>query len=424
MKKIIKKYFVLSLALCLTMSLSGVSAMASEITEAQKKQQELETQQKDIKDILADLETKKSNTLEYIEELDMQLTSLETRIDELETQIGEVETELEQTKIEVEQAKEDEQNQYDAMKKRIQCIYMQGNTEYIQILVNADSIADFLNRSEYIKKISEYDKNMLTNYQEAKQLVLDKEASLEEQKTSLEEMNTQLEEEKNAVQILIDDKNKELANYNASISQSQSQITNLQAEIEAQEQLVEELLEAERKRIEEEERKRKEAEEAARKAAEEEAKKQNSSNSGSSSSSGSSSITVSSGGYLWPVPSSGRITSYFGHREQPTAGASTYHKGIDVGAPTGSNIVATKSGTVVTSRYSSSAGYYIMIYHGNGVYSTYMHCSKLLASVGDEVSRGEVIALVGSTGYSTGPHLHFAITIGGTYVNPLKYVSP
>ena len=105
-------------------------------------------------------------------------------------------------------------------------------------------------------------------------------------------------------------------------------------------------------------------------------------------------------------------------------GASTDHKGIDIGASTGSDIVAAASGTVIISTYSVSAGNYIMIDHGGGVFTVYMHCSQLLASVGDKVSQGQVIAKVGSTGYSTGPHLHFGIRSGGAYVNPLKYVSP
>ena len=128
--------------------------------------------------------------------------------------------------------------------------------------------------------------------------------------------------------------------------------------------------------------------------------------------------------FIWPCPASSRITSVFGSRSSPTEGASTDHKGIDIGAATGSDIVASAAGEVIISTYSYSAGNYIMINHGGGVYTVYMHCSKLLASVGDQVSQGQVIAKVGSTGYSTGPHLHFGIRVNGSYVNPTKYVSP
>lgn len=128
--------------------------------------------------------------------------------------------------------------------------------------------------------------------------------------------------------------------------------------------------------------------------------------------------------FRWPLGVAGKITSNFGNRESPTAGASTYHKGIDISAPAGTAIYAAAAGKVVTAQYSSSAGNYIMIYHGNSTYTVYMHCSSLSVSVGQSVEQGQAIGAVGSTGYSTGAHLHFGISINGSYVNPLSYVSP
>lgn len=104
------------------------------------------------------------------------------------------------------------------------------------------------------------------------------------------------------------------------------------------------------------------------------------------------------------------------------AGASDYHKGVDIGAASGTPIYAAAGGTVVISTYHYSAGNYILINHGGGVYTVYMHCSKLLVDVGDKVNQGDKIGLVGSTGYSTGPHLHFGVRINGTYYDPLNYV--
>lgn len=104
-------------------------------------------------------------------------------------------------------------------------------------------------------------------------------------------------------------------------------------------------------------------------------------------------------------------------------GASTNHKGIDLTAPYGTAILASASGTVTTSTHSNSAGNYIVIAHGNGISTVYMHCSALLVSVGDNVEQGEIIARVGSTGYSSGNHLHFGVIKNGTYVDPLGYIS-
>ena len=125
---------------------------------------------------------------------------------------------------------------------------------------------------------------------------------------------------------------------------------------------------------------------------------------------------------IWPVGSTS-ITSYFGYRSSPTAGASTYHRGLDIGASHGSSIWAAASGTVTTASYNSAMGNYIVISHGD-VSTVYEHCSELYVSEGTYVSQGDTIAAVGSTGISTGAHLHFGVMVGGSYVNPLYYVSP
>ena len=130
----------------------------------------------------------------------------------------------------------------------------------------------------------------------------------------------------------------------------------------------------------------------------------------------------SSTGFIWPCPAYTRISSYFGPRPQPVPGASTNHKGVDLAAPYGANILASAAGVVTTAKYSSSAGNYVVIAHGNGISTVYMHASSLLVSVGDVVEQGQVIAKVGSTGYSSGNHLHFGVIKNGTYVDPLGYI--
>ena len=126
--------------------------------------------------------------------------------------------------------------------------------------------------------------------------------------------------------------------------------------------------------------------------------------------------------FTWPCPSSHNVTSPFGDRNSPTAGASSNHKGIDIGASSGSPIVAAAAGTVTVSTYSESAGNYVTIDHGNGFHTVYMHASARYVKVGQKVSAGQQIAAVGSTGYSTGPHLHFGVMKNGVYVNPMNYL--
>ena len=134
------------------------------------------------------------------------------------------------------------------------------------------------------------------------------------------------------------------------------------------------------------------------------------------------SSTVSSS-FIWPLKVKGKITPLFGLRTRPTAGASSNHKGLDIAVSTGTPIIASAGGKVVTAQYSASAGNYVMISHGKRMYTVYMHCSRLAVSEGDQVTQGQVIAYAGSTGISTGAHLHFGVSSNGAYVDPLKYVS-
>ena len=125
---------------------------------------------------------------------------------------------------------------------------------------------------------------------------------------------------------------------------------------------------------------------------------------------------------IWPLPENHNIHSWFGPRKAPIEGASTYHKGLDIGGAQGLSIVAALSGTVDKVSYNDSAGKHVIIDHGNGVKTKYQHCSKILVSVGQTVTQGETIAKVGNTGISTGPHLHFALLINDEYVDPYPYL--
>lgn len=141
----------------------------------------------------------------------------------------------------------------------------------------------------------------------------------------------------------------------------------------------------------------------------------------SGSSAGTSTAGVATGSFIWPC-AGGYISSHFGGRTAPTAGASTNHKGVDIAASSGTDIYAADGGTVVTVSYSTARGNYIVISHGNGMSTLYQHCSAIYASVGQQVSQGDVIAAVGSTGYSTGAHLHFEVWVNGVPVDPEDYI--
>ena len=372
----------------------------AQIKEEQEKKSALEEEKEKVEAVLKDLESLKSDTAAYVQRLDQDLNALNSELTQLEGQIAAKETDIEAAQAELTQAEAVEEQQYESMKLRIKYMYEAGGTSFMDVLLDAASISDFLNRTEYISEISKYDREKLDEYVMAKDTVEKKKAELEYEHSELVSMEEATQAKQASVETLMNEKTAELESYEAQIDSAENEISEYEKDIKAQEEKIQ-AIEAEIRRQEEE----------ARKKAEAEGKKYNT-------------VSIGDISFISPCPSSSRITSPFGGRESPTAGASTNHQGVDIGASSGSDILAAAAGEVIISTYSYSAGNYIMINHGGGVYTVYMHCSQLLASVGQQVKQGEVIAKVGSTGYSTGPHLHFGIRTGGKYVNPLNYVSP
>jgi len=380
---------VMVLLLCITMTVQASSNKqnvgSSELSSAQKELNELKEQLDKAEDLVNDLENSQDNVKKKISDLNKSMIMISNKIKELETMLLEKNQQIEETKEELAEAQKTADKQYEDMKIRIQYMYENGQTSYLEQFLNAESLSDFLNAAEYINQIQQYDRQKLDEYKDTVAQIEAFELQLEDERTELEALKSDVEREKEHVSTVIAKRENELANIKADLSDAMDEAEMLEAEVAAQEEVIAEII-----RIMAENQDKGEA---------------------------------YTGGYVWPVPSSKRVTSDFGPRPSPKPGASSNHKGIDIGAPSGSDIVAVAPGKVIISRYSSSAGYYITIDHGGGLCSVYMHCSKLLADVGDVVAGGEVIAKVGSTGISTGPHLHFGVSLNGTYVSPWGYLS-
>lgn len=418
---------------CVAGSVQLQYADASKISEAQNEKKALQNKKKELQDTLADLNNDKQDILAYIEKLDGKLNKVSADFEKTEEKIEAKKKSIKKLTKKIKSAEIDINNQYESMKKRIKYMYENGNSDYIDILLDAGSLADMLNKSEYIDKISEYDSNMLDSFVADKKALEDKKASLVDKKKALETIAEELEEEKAALDRLESKKKEEVEKYNASIANAQSEIADTNSELEKQEQIIEaELLriaqeqmrreEEERKRKKEEERKRQEALKAQQAQQAQQNNTDDSSADNAETDTENDNKTGNSGGFIWPLAVGGKVTSEFGKRNSPTAGASSNHQGIDISAPSGTAIYAAQAGTVVTASYSSGAGNYVMISHGNGVFTVYMHASSLCVSKGDTVKQGQVIAKVGSTGIATGAHLHFGVSVNGTYVNPRNYI--
>ena len=369
------------------------SSTKDKISDVKEQQEQSQQRKEQVESKIRELEVYKADAISYIQKMDAELADVEEKLEDLGNQQTIKEQEIAETEIELEDAKRTEREQYESMKLRIQYMYENGNESYLEMLLGAESFADLLNKSEYIAQITSYDRDMLDAYQQTILEVEAKEAQLEKENQELTCLIQESEDEKDNLQAVV------LAGYEADIESGEAEVSALEADMAKLEQELSEL-EAQLK---------KEEEEAARRAAEAQR-------------AAAARRTYDGGSLGFPVAWYYRMTSDFGYRNHPIYGQVLQHNGVDLSADTGTAIYAAYSGTVVVSTYSSSAGNYIMIDHGSGLMTVYMHCSKLLVSVGENVSKGQTIGLVGSTGNSTGPHLHFSVRLNGSYVDPKPYI--
>lgn len=371
----------------------SIKEKENQIEQAQEEKENLQDTLTDVKEIKKKLEKEKRDLSKYVEQLDGQLVTIQENIAHLNGLISEKEIQIAETQAQLEEARRIEEEQYDAMVQRIRFMYTQGETTYIDMIFSGDSVSDILNQIVYMEQISAYDRQQLDEFMLNRQLIEACEQQLIATKELLDAQKAGVEAEETAMEELIAEKEATIVAYQTDIKNKEQAIADYEADIAAQNEIIEALeaaVAAERKRIME---------------------------------ANGVVLTYDGGQFKMPIASYTRVSSPYGWRMHPTLGVEKYHDGIDLASPTGTAIYAAYDGIVVAAAYSSSMGNYVMIDHGSGLYTIYMHASKLYVSEDDVVVRGETIAAVGSTGRSTGPHLHFGVRLNGAYVDPSNYVS-
>lgn len=387
---------------------AGASAASGSISEAQKRKTQLENDLNDAQALIEQLQDQEGDIQEAVRELDDRLNVISGNIDTLKAQTRQKNKELLDTQNQLEAARTDESEQYESMKVRIRYMYQNSGIGYLEALLESGSFAKMLKQVDYMSTMMQYDRAKLEEYQQTQELIQNAEETIRKDKADLEALQAQLEEEQQAVNLLMQEKETQLSGVRQGISEAEQNAQQYQQEIEAENQLIQEMLAAEA---------------AAKKAAEEQQKQQEVQKNNASADSNVNTNDVYEGGvFTWPCPSSHKITSGFGYRDKLTAGATSYHQGYDIGASAGAAIVAAADGVVTSTGYSSVLGNYVILSHGGGLFTIYEHCSAVLVSQGQSVSRGSTIAKVGSTGVSTGPHLHFGVQLNGKYVDPGNYL--
>ncbi len=372
---------------------NSIKEKQDQISQAEEDKKKIKSSISNIESMVSALEKEKNDLASYVTELDGNLEEVENKIDELTQMIEQKEADIVATEADLEEAQEVQLNQYMAMKARIKFMYEKGDSYYLELLLNAQSFGDMVNKADYIELLSAYDKKKLEEYVAFCEYVEACKEALEAEKATLDEAKAQVEEEQANLETLISQKEKEITAKESDISNKEQAIKEYEAELAEQTAVIKALEKAvaeQKKRLMEE--------------------------SGNV-------VTYDGGVFAWPAPAYTKITDDYGNRIHPILGVQQFHNGVDMAAPGGSAILAAYDGEVVAASYTSTMGNYVMINHGDDLYTIYMHASKLYVSEGQKVVRGEKIAAVGSTGRSTGNHLHFSVRKNGSYVSPWNYLS-
>ena len=358
------------------------SSFGIAVTEEEKLKEQLNENNSQIdakKGEIKQVENKKKSLLDEIEDLDKEMDKAQKELDSIQGQINSLNSQIKTRENKIKETDKKIEEENILLQKRVRAMYENGNTAYISLLLNSENITDFMKRCELAERMIDYDKELFAKLEQLKTDMNEEIKSLGNDKLVMEAAKQQELESKNKL--------------SASISAKDSKVKLLEKDInELQRQLDRELEES--RAIERQLR----------------------------ALSGTSTVVYKNEAFIWPTSYSKVITCKYGPRIHPVTKKQSTHTGIDIRAALDTSVYAAASGKVVTAGWNTAYGNMVIIDHGNGITTLYGHANKLLVKVGDVVNQGDTIMRAGSTGYSTGPHLHFEVRKNGTPQDPKNYL--
>ncbi len=348
------------------------------------RQRELEKEH--LLQIIDEINASLNENRKFQEDVNIKIINTNLKLGEIEREINDISDKIATTEDEI-RLKEKEvaelnrlvDEKQELLNKRLRVMYKEGSVGYLEVLLGSDSLEELLSRADILQTIVKSDQDMIVELEDAKALAQKKKEELAAKKEHLAELLGQKIVKKEEQEALLAD----LHAYSLELIQDEEALQEAVAIRAAEQAEIDRIIE----RLE------------------------------------LSKLAYVGGDFIWPVPSSYRITSPFGYRpELAYLGAGSFHNGMDIGANWGEDVLAAQSGTVVTATTMWGYGNVLMIDHGGGMVTVYGHLSEIYVSQGQDVQVGDVVAAIGSTGISTGPHLHFEVRDNGERKDPMEYV--
>lgn len=376
-KKII---LIILIAIFLLVAICTIT-VATDLQDLQNRKNELQTQISDANSEINDIQIELTENLEQLNNLNEKIFEYEDQVKVLEANLSEIQVDVDEVTKKLDNIKLDYNLQRQVLEKRLVALYEAGQTRYLDVLLSSSSISEFISNYYLISEVASYDEELLDNIEREKNSIQTIQETLNQKKENLKLIIKSKETTTIALENSKILKNTYIAKLTNQEKETQSKIDAFQAEMNSIENQIE------------------------------------------VSTTGKVGEDYVGGELAWPAPGYTTITSTFGMRYHPIFKVYRMHTGTDIGMPTGAYIVAANDGVVTKAYYTTGYGNMVMIDHGGGVSTVYGHGSEILVQAGQEVKRGETIMKAGSTGWSTGPHLHFEVRLNGKYVDPLPYIT-